>query len=313
MSIKFNSLTESTSTTNSDMILLDDGSSAKKMKAQTFQSEIISSFYQTAGDRKRLMLRPTGPKDITSYFKDGALWTRMTNGFDDIYVGDYFDMGTPVSAYEQTKTYQTTGSQWITIADFNLPYQKGDSEKASVNTICCIPGRGLSGSYHFGRSRMNSSNTTAGGYTATEMDTTTIGAVATATSTPAATDSINQQLFNIFGSHLATTRELLCNACTSGNPTGWGWFDRQAVLMSEEEVYGTKVWGNSGHNVGIAWQQLALFQLYPRMVNNRSAWYWLKNIVNASGFAGAAHGGDAGWNYASYAGGYVRPRFILRP
>ena len=270
-------------------------------------------FYKTAGDRKRLMLRPTGPKDITSYYKDGTLWTRITNGFDDIYVGDYFDMGTAVSAYEQTQAYQTTGSQWITIADFNLPYNKGDSTKANVNTICCIPGKGLDGSYHFGRSRMNSTNTTIGGYTATEMDTITIGAVATEATTPAATDSINQQLYNIFGSHLATTRELLCNANTSGTPSGWAWFDKQAVLMSEEEVYGSKVWGNSGYNVGIAWQQLALFQLYPRMVNNRSSYYWLKNIVSASTFAYVRNNGFAYYNDASDADSYVRPRFILRP
>ena len=160
---------------------------------------------------------------------------------------------------------------------------------------------------------MNSTSTTIGGYTATEMDTTTIGAVATEATTPAATDSINQQLYNIFGSHLATTRELLCNANTSGTPSGWAWFDKQAVLMSEEEVYGSKVWGNSGYNVGIAWQQLALFQLYPRMVNNRSSWYWLKNITSASGFARVGSSGDASSVIASDASNYVRPRFILRP
>ena len=312
MSIKFNSLTESTATTNTDMVLLDDGSSAKKMNAKTFQKEIISSYYQTAGDRKRLMLRPTGPKDITSYYKDGTLWTRITNGFDDIYVGDYFDMGTAVSAYEQTQTYQLTGSQWITIADFNLPYNKGDSTKANVNTICCIPGKGLDGSYHFGRSRMNSTNTTTGGYVGSEMYNTTIGAVATAATTSASTDSINQQLFNIFGSHLVTSRELLCNAVSNGAASGWAWYDCQAVLMSEAEVYGTRVWSNGGYNTGIAWQQLALFQLYPRMVNNRSSYYWLKDVATASWFGYVGGYGDAGSDHASGAGSYVRPRFNLK-
>lgn len=279
----------------------------------TVNSNTKMEFYKNVGDRKRLMLRPTGPKDITSYYNDGTLWQRITDGFDDIYVGDFFNMGTPVSAYEQTNTYQTTGSSWVTIADFNLFYDKGDKNLVNVNTICCIPGKGLEGSYYFGRSRMNETNTTEGGYVATEMDRITIGNIATSTTTPGSTDSINQQLFNIFGSHLVTTRESLCNACTNGSPSGWAWFDKQAMLLSEAEVYGTTVWSKSGYNIGVAWQQLALFQLYPRMVNNRSSYYWLKDIADASGFALVYGFGGAGTFGAGDADCYVRPRFILKP
>ena len=46
-------------------------------------------------------------KDITSYYTDGTLWSRIagTNGFrpyEDLYLGDYFKMNRAISAYEQT-------------------------------------------------------------------------------------------------------------------------------------------------------------------------------------------------------------------
>ena len=61
------------------------------------------------------------PKDITAYITDGTFWKRLagTDGyklFEDIYVGDYFKMSRPISAYERTWQYQRTGSQYVTIA-----------------------------------------------------------------------------------------------------------------------------------------------------------------------------------------------------
>ncbi len=264
------------------------------------------------------------PKDITSYVTDGSLYNRL-NGLDgyelyeDIYVGDYWQMSRAISAYEQTQTYQATGSQYVTIAGIDWYMQNGDTA-ITAHHLVMVPGQGFGGTQHFGRSRMNSSNSTSGGYVGSEMHGTTLGAVVSSGST-ASTATINQQLYAEFGSHLQTTRELLANAMdsarynrlgqASGATSGWAWTSCQAVLMSEIEVYGSIVWSSSGHDTGTACRQLPLFAHSKLAQNNRSAYYWLKDVASASDFCFCNHNGFATHAGAGYADRYVRPRFIL--
>ena len=269
------------------------------------------------------------PKDITDYITDGSFWNRLNgaNGyslFEDIYVGDYIQMSRPISAYEQTQTYQATGSEYVTIAGLDTRMGDGDGGD-SISVInyhhaVMVPGQGFGGTQHFGRSRMNSSNTTANGYVGSEMFTTTIGAVATSGST-ATTASINQQLYAEFGSHLKTTRELLSNAMDStrynrfgqadGASSNWAWTTCQAVLMSEVECYGSIVWSSSGYDTGNANAQLPLFRHNKQAMNNRSAYYWLKNIASSASFCACSGNGTSSYDGASNANRCVRPRFIL--
>ena len=269
------------------------------------------------------------PKDITSYITDGTFYKRLngTDGFElfeDLYVGDYIQMSRAISAYERTGQYQATGSQYVTIAGLDTRYGDGDGG-GSVSVLnyhhaVMVPGQGFDGTQHFGRSRMNSSNDTTGGYVGSEMHTTTIGAVASSGST-ASTASINQQLYAEFGSHLKTTRELLSNAMegtrynrfgqASGAASGWAWASCQAVLMSEVEVYGSIAWSSSGFDTGNANKQLPLFAHSKRAMNNRSAYYWLKDVASAAYFCACYNHGYARYDSASDAYFYVRPRFIL--
>ena len=265
------------------------------------------------------------PKDITSYVTDGTLYKRLngTDGFElfeDIYVGDYIQMSRAISAVEQTGQYQATGSQYVTIAAIDWYMNGGDNASITYHHLVMVPGQGFSGTQHFGRSRMNSTNTTTGGYTASEMHTTTIGAVVSAGST-ASDATINQQLYAEFGSHLKTTRELLSNAVdsarynrfgqASGATSGWAWADCQAVLMSEIEVYGSIVFSSAGQDTGNACRQLPLFAHSKQAQNNRSAYYWLKDVASAAYFCYCGNNGSAHCHGASYAADYVRPRFIL--
>lgn len=264
-------------------------------------------------------------KDITSYYTDGTLWSRIagTNGFrpyEDLYLGDYFKMSRAISAYEQTQQYQTTGSQYVTIAGFDCMRRNGDSDSMNFNHITCVPGQFRSGTFHFGRSRMNPTHTTVGGYVGSEMYTTTIGEVATEGSTEA-TATINQQLYAEFGSHLKTSKELLSNGINasgynrfgtnSGCSNNWAWYSCQAVLMSEIEVYGATVWSSSGFDTGTACMQLPLFAKDKACINNRSAYYWLKDIATASACCSVYGDGGASCASAGGAAVYVRPRFNL--
>lgn len=266
------------------------------------------------------------PKDITSYITDGTFWKRLagTDGyalFEDIYVGDYFKMSRAISAYERTGQYQTTGSQYITIAGLDTMMNNGDQGSGiTYHHAVMVPGQGFSGTQHFGRSRMNATNTTEGGYKASEMNTLVLGDVVSAGST-AADATINQQLYAEFGAHLKTTRELVTKAINAtgynrfGSATGcasdWEWISAQAILMSETECYGSIAWSSSGYDTGNANRQLPLFAFSKQAQNNRSAYYWLKDIASAAHFCRATNYGLSGYVDASGAYHYVRPRFIL--
>ena len=266
------------------------------------------------------------PKDITSYITDGTFWKRLagTDGyalFEDIYVGDYFKMSRAISAYERTGQYQTTGSQYVTIAGLDTMMNNGDQGNGvDYHHAVMVPGQGFGGTQHFGRSRMNATNTTEGGYKASEMNTLVLGEV-TSTGSTAADATINQQLYAEFGSHLKTTRELVSNVVNAtgynrfGSATGcasqWEWLSAQAVLMSEVEVYGATVWSSSGYDTGNANVQLPLFAFSKQAQNNRSASWWLKDIAGATAFCSADGDGLASNHGAVYATFYVRPRFII--
>lgn len=266
------------------------------------------------------------PKDITAYISDGTFWNRLagTNGFalfEDIYVGDYFKMSRAISAYERTGQYQTTGSQYVTIAGLDTMMNNGDQGSGvNYHHAVMVAGQGFGGTQHFGRSRMNATNTTEDGYKASEMNTLVLGEV-TSTGSTAADATINQQLYAEFGSHLKTTRELVSNAINAtgynrfGSATGcasdWEWISAQAILMSEIEAYGSIAWSSAGYDTGNANRQLPLFAFSKQAQNNRSAYWWLKDIASAARFCYAYGYGDASCGSASYAHVYVRPRFII--
>ena len=266
------------------------------------------------------------PKDITAYITDGTFWKRLagTDGyalFEDIYVGDYFKMSRAISAYERTGQYQATGSQYVTIAGLDTMMNNGDQENGvNYHHAVMVAGQGFGGIQHFGRSRMNATNTTEGGYKASEMNTLVLGEV-TSTGSTAADATINQQLYAEFGSHLKTTRELVSNALNAtgynrfGSATGcasnWEWINAQAILMSEVEVYGATVWSSSGYDTGTANEQLPLFAFSKQAQNNRSSSWWLKDIAGAAGFCYAYNFGIASNGAASGASVNVRPRFII--
>ena len=266
------------------------------------------------------------PKDITAYITDGTFWNRLAGVagyalFEDIYVGDYFKMSRAISAYERTGQYQTTGSQYVTIAGLDTMMNNGDEGNGvNYHHAVMVAGQGFGGTQHFGRSRMNATNTTEGGYKASEMNTLVLGEV-TSTGSTAADATINQQLYAEFGSHLKTTRELVSNAVNAtgynrfGSATGcasnWEWISAQAILMSDVEVYGATVWSSSGYDTGNANVQLPLFAFSKQARNNHSAYWWLKSIASAANFCTANDNGDANNNNASDSYRYVRPRFII--
>lgn len=207
-----------------------------------------------------------------------AQYLAISSGtFDDLFVGDYWTIG---------------GINWR-IAGFNYFYNVGDPA-LTVNHAVIVPDTQLYAAV------MNPTNTTAGGYTGSQMRTTNL---ASAIST----------IESIFAGHVLTHRQLLVNAATTGKANGWAWFEAKVELMNEVMVYGSSAWGASdignGYNVGSSNGQLPLFALRHDIIHNRQNW-WLRDVVSAANFALVSSNGLADSYYASYSFG-VRPAFCI--
>ena len=261
------------------------------------------------------------PKDITPYWTDGTLWNRIAGSsgykpYDDIHVGDYIDMGRTVTCPESYDG--TVGSQYITVASCGGFYGNGDTG-ITYPHIIMVPGKGFGGTQHFGRHAMHAS-TPHPGYVSSDMNQSVLGPVVTEGSI-ATGATINQQLYYIFGSHLKTIRSLLATSISSslynrfgsagGASSGWGWQSVQTRLMSEIEVYGSIAWSSSGYDTGDANHQFELFRFSKSAVNNRSAYYWLKDAASSSDFCRCSGVGDSSYSDAPRGDIYVRPCFVL--
>ena len=261
------------------------------------------------------------PKDITPYWTDGTLWNRIagSSGFkpyEDIHVGDYIDMGRTVTCPDSYDS--TVGSQYVTVASCGGFYGNGDSGITYPHLIM-VPGKGFGGTQHFGRHPMHAS-TPHPGYVSSDMNQSVLGPVVTEGSI-ATGATINQQLYYIFGSHLKTIKSLLATAMSSslynrlgsagGASSGWGWQSVQTRLMSEIEVYGSIVWSSSGYDTGDANHQFELFRFSKSAVNNRSAYYWLKDAASSSYFCDCYNSGNSSYDAATGGSYCVRPCFVL--
>ena len=192
--------------------------------------------------------------------------------------------------------YIKDSTQKYRFGDFDYRYRMGDTE-TTKHHILTVPDSNM---YN---AAMNDTNITTGAYVGSKMFTNYL---------QTAIDTI----INKFGSdHVLEHRNHLQNATTNGYPSAGTWYSRKVDLMSEEMVYGCKQFKNqmAGTNIPnqhqIDYSQLSVFRLCHWLICNRG-WYWLRDTVNASGFAHVSGNGFCACNDASASGG-VRPAFLL--
>lgn len=213
-------------------------------------------------------------KNLGTSFTSAMSSAIQDGTFDDLFVGDYLTINGTV----------------YRVAGFNLIKNCGDSVSIG-NNMCLVPDSAL---YN---ASMNSTNTTEGAYVNSEMRTTNLAQATTKITTD-------------FGSsHVISYRDILANAMSNGQPSGWEWTDCKVELMSEVMVYGTKVWGNSGYEVGCLNEQFPLFRLNPESIHRRFA-YWLRSVRSSAYFARVTDYGNAAHTTASSSHG-VRPFFFV--
>jgi hypothetical protein len=160
--------------------------------------------------------------------------------FWGIRIGDYINgldlsaIGAPTGGTAPQAWNETYKNNQIVVSGFNTFKHTGDTEVAKNHILF---------TFHniVAKARMNSSNTNAGGYPATEFRTWLEGASGNG-SGPFATG-----LKATLGGNdpLLTIRKVL------SNKTDWAWVDCTVWPPTEDEVFGESSWGESNYGEGI--------------------------------------------------------------
>jgi hypothetical protein len=179
----------------------------------------------------------------------------------DIQPGDYF----------------TLGSYKVYIAGIDTEYNKGNTA-LTTHHITCIA--------NFGNSKMNSTDTTTGGYNGATVMQDFLTAKAT-------------EISGVLSSHLLTRSTLLANSIGSnGKSNNWSWSNKQLTLLSETQIYGAIQWGNV-YDTGEAYEKLPIFnKLTPSQLFGRTS-IWLRGVDSGMTFCLATYDGTPYYHSAS--------------
>lgn len=245
-------------------------------------SDLYSTVYPNAGAHnciyrgKKLGTTPTAEQ-----------YAAIRSGtFEDIFVGDYWDIGGRIFRIGGANYFLNTGPTQIT-----------------KNHLVIVP------DYILYNQRMNATNTTKGGYAGSEMDKTGL-------------EQAKQIINAAFPGHVLPINLYLTKAVTNGKVSAGAWITREVFLMNEQMVYGGSIFtpspGGTDDNTGVYRtdkSQLPLFQHRPNLITavNQSGSrnsYWLRDVLSSSAFALLNDYGAASRDTASYAYG-VRPAFCI--
>lgn len=264
---------ESSHFDSGDILIKDGLSGTRKIKVANAAVEFAGMV--SAINRRNVYRGKNLGTEITAAQKAAI----QAGTFDDLFIGDYWVIN---------------GVKWV-IADMDYWYNCGDTAFTNHHLVI-VPSTILYSA------TMNETNTTEGGYVGSLMYTENLNDAKTTISTA-------------FGDMLLTHREYLVNAVTDGYPSAAAWFDSTVELMNEVMVYGTYIHTPARDGIKVVTrttinkQQLSLFRLNPRAINNR-AYVWLRDVVSSSYFASVGNAGNAAYYSASSSRG-VRPAFAI--
>ncbi len=284
---KFTDLSVITEAPDSAVLLIHDGSGVKQISAANLKKDVkelintaqatINAIATTGAGAHNAIYRG---KYLGSAVTE-AQWAAIKAGtFEDMYIGDYW----------------TIGGVNYRIAAFDYYYRAGDTDM-TTHHVTLVPDANMY--THV----MNDTNITTGAYVGSKMYTEGLTQAKT---------TIN----SAFGeAHVLNHRQYLQNAVTDGYASGGSWYDSTVELMTEQNVYGGKIFGNQLNGTALPnsytvdKSQYPLFAFRPDMISNRQ-WYWLRDVVSASNFADVGASGGAASDGASGASG-VRPAFSI--
>lgn len=258
-------------------------------------------------------------KDLTNVYSIDEICSRISSGtFEDLYIGDYFDI-TITSEYRENEVVRCV------LAGFDT-YLHNGSASLEKHHAAIVPKNCFSDLH-----QMNTANTT--GKSENASNTSGLGAYAGSDMHNIVLPKYTVAISNAIGSsHLLTRNTVLSNnmnATTASNAgggfvgasVGWEWYETKLQLLSEVQVYGANVLSSSFYDTGESNLQLPLFRLDPTAkvcktggtdtvnASNRM-WWWLKNVADSVHFCVIDSSGHSGYFWASGSGG-VRPLFCI--
>ena len=218
-----------------------------------------------------------------------AQWSAIGSGtFEDLYIGDYWTIN---------------NVNWR-IAAFDYWLHCGDTE-CTTHHIVIVPDTNL-----VAGCPINSTDVTTGAYVGSNFYTGANGN----TGKSQCVTKINA----VFGSaHILSHKEYLKNAVTNGYESGVAWYDSSIELMTEQMVFGGKIFGNVMSSTSIPASytidnaQLPLFVHDHSKICNRTLW-WLRDVVSATSFAYVSSYGQVNYYSASYSVSGIRPTFAIK-
>ena len=261
-------------------------------------SAIRAQWYAAFPDGAEAHNAMWGGRNITAAFNNGTVSANIANGtFKDIFPGDYITKSVTISGTAYTVN-------WV-VADCNYWIRKGDQGNGmTANHVAIVPWAAIFDV------RMNSANTTEGGYKGSEMYRSVIPACAAG-------------IVSAFGAdHILTFRDGISNSVDTshvssgitqnvGTPSWWGeWVSVQCNLMSEKMVFGAPICAAGAMDNSVATRQMSVFRLSENLINTRQYW-WLRDVVSSAAFTFVHGGGDASAANATAIFG-VRPFALLR-
>ena len=247
-------------------------------------SAIRAQWYAAYPDGAEAHNAMWGGRDITAAFNNGTVSANIKNGtFKDIFPGDYITKQVTIPkvlADDGTTELFAGGTytvNWV-IADCDYWINKG-ATPVTAHHVAIVPQATIF------YARMNSANTTEGGYAGSEMYKNIIPACATG-------------IVNAFGSsHILTfrdylTQDLNTSAISSGVTTSTGapnwnnaWYSQQCNLLSEAMVYDGPHCASSALDNIMATRQMSAFRLSEKLINYNRRWWWLRDVVSSANFA----------------------------
>lgn len=252
-------------------------------------------------------------EDLMEHFLDlNDLSNAVVNGFfSDIYVGDTITVEMDaIDGYEDNP--QTV--VWV-VMGINIYYNNGDTETYSHNNhLVLVPKDAL------GSMTMNSTPTS--GKSDNLDNHSNLQAYAGSDMAILHLRAYEPAIRTSLGGHIHPIYELLSNKMdatkTSGGFSGysgassdWNWYLKNFSLLSEVEVYGTRIASSSMYDVGNRCMQLPGFRLNPALKikglhhgGYRCDW-WLSAVADSEAFVAASFDGSVIRNMANHSAGIV--------
>lgn len=290
---KVTELTAFTTPTDSCLIPIHDGTGLKKITFANFRAKAVEGteakiaplLFNNAGAHNAIYRGKSLGSTVTT-----AQYASIKAGtFDDLYIGDYW----------------TIGSVNYRIAAFDYYLNSGDTS-CTTHHVVIVPDTCLYNAQMHNTSsggwESGAANTTAGGYVGSDMYKSNL-------------EQAKTTIKSAFSGHVLKHRIYLTNAVANGRASGGAWCDSEVDLMCEQMVYGSGIFSpvSDGSNVPTNYRveksQLPLFQHEPSRIGNRNDW-WLRDVITASYFAFVGYDGNAHCYSASYSLG-VRPAFCI--